>query len=232
MSQRAGNWGAFMIAKKYLLASTICLAPLAAHAASPVFNWTGFYVGASVGIAGQNTHMDDTVNGIFQFPVDFRNSGFIGGGNVGYNWQVAPNWVLGLETDISGISIDETTNLFGTVNFSSRLDALGTVRARAGYAFDRVLLYATGGLAYGHVKNAGLAPADPTFGGTSDKWQSGWTAGGGVEYAFLPNWTVRVEGLYVDLGSSNVDFSVGANSCRFAFRNRYKIGRLGVNYKF
>lgn len=221
-----------MIAKKYLLASTICLAPLAAHAASPVFNWTGFYVGASAGIAGQSTHEEFTVNGGFNSAVDLTGGGFIGGGNVGYNWQVAPNWVLGLEADISGTSIDDTVNLFGTVNYSSRLDAIGTVRGRVGYAFDRVLLYATGGWAYGHVKNASIAPADPAFGGTASKWQNGWTAGGGVEYAFLPNWTVRVEGLYVDLGTSTVAFIDSGNDCRAAFRNRYKIGRLGVNYKF
>lgn len=233
-----------MKTKQVLLASALCFAPFAAHAAdmpakapiykapvAPPFSWTGFYVGASAGFISQRTDVD----AFFSAPTvvgtrDITGAGFIGGGNIGYNWQVDPHWVIGLEADISGASLDnDSDSLFG-VSFSSRLDALGTVRARFGYAFDRALLYATGGWAYGHVRNevSGLFG----FGGSTDHWESGWTAGGGLEYAFLPNWTVRGEALYVDLGSHDVDFQFLGLGCRFGFKNRYTIGRLGVNYKF
>ena len=129
---------------------------------------------------------------------------------------------------------------FGFITFSSRLDALATVRARLGYTFidNRALLYATGGWAVGHVKNA---VTSPFFGGkgvtssfSSDKWKSGWTAGGGLEYAITPNtWTVRVEALYVDLGNTTIDApGLGNSGCRFGFKNRYLIGRFGLNYKY
>ena len=233
MSQLLRNLGGLMNAKKYLLASAVCFAPLAAHAASPVYNWTGFYVGASAGVVSQGSSADafftgPTPAGTF----GISGLGFIGGGNIGYNWQLAPNWVIGLEADLSGTSLNDSANFTCCgATFSSRLDALGTVRARFGYAIDRTLIYATGGWAYGHVKNVADAPIDP-FTASTDTWQSGWTAGGGVEYMILPNWTVRAEGLYVDLGSTTAHVLFSGNDCRFGFKNRYAIGRLGVNYKF
>lgn len=139
--------------------------------------------------------------------------------------------MIGFEADISGTSLDDTG--FQTPvgsSITSKLEALGTVRARIGYAFDRALLYATGGWAYGHVKNAGINGFAPALSVFTDEWQSGWTAGGGLEYAFLPNWTVRVEGLYVDLGDTAALPNVA--DCRLGFKNRYTIGRLGLNYKF
>jgi outer membrane immunogenic protein len=157
--------------------------------------------------------------------------GFIGGADIGYNWQFAPNWVIGLETDISGTSLDDDSRFFGT-SLSSRLDTLGTVRARLGHAFfHRALLYATGGWAYGHVRNSVL----PTPGSTKE-WKSGWTAGAGLEYAITPNtWTVRAEVLYVDLGTTTINVvnpQVPVSGCRFGFKNRYVLGRVGLNYKF
>lgn len=227
--------------KRYLLASTICIAPFAATAAdmpvrAPVykmppamlFTWTGLYAGASAGIISQGTTVDFMNPGgslINSFGI--TGIGFIGGSDIGYNWQFA-NWVLGLEGDISGTSLDDSSTFCCTVTYSSRLDALATVRGRFGYAFDHALLYATGGWAYGHVRNEVNAGSSP-FSVSTDDWRSGWTAGGGLEYAFMPNWTVRCEALYVDLGTTDM---VNTSGCRFGFKNHYTIGRVGLNYKF
>jgi outer membrane immunogenic protein len=232
-----------MKTKRVLLASAVCLAPFAAHAADmavkapiykapPAFSWTGFYIGLSGGLVSQGSHVDAFFTApTVQDSFGITGSGFIGGGDVGYNWQFDPHWVIGVEADLSGTSLDDSSSL-GTLPFSSRLDALGTVRARFGYAFDRALLYATGGWAYGHVRNA-VEGGPGSLDGSTDRWESGWTAGGGLEYAITPNtWTVRVEALYVDLGSHTVDFLFAGNDCRFGFKNHYTIGRLGVNYKF
>jgi outer membrane immunogenic protein len=235
--------------KQYLLASALCLVPIAASAADlpmkarpyspppppPPFSWNGFYIGASAGAIWQDSTGTDKDGWFFAPGTDsgLSGAGFIGGVNMGYNWQFAPNWVFGIEADIAGTSVDDTNNynVWGeNLGVSSKLTGLGTVRARFGYAWDRTLLYATGGWAYGHVKNAFNYPAYPDEGASSNNWRSGWTVGGGLEYAFTPNWTARVEGLYVDLGNS--DAGTNISGCRFGFKNHYGIARVGVNYKF
>ena len=243
-----------MKVKQHLLASALCVLPFAASAADlpmkapyrsmdPVtFTWTGFYVGGSGGIISQGAVQTD-VDGFDYLagaPGDTRGvtgTGGLFGVNVGYNYQMG-TWVLGLEADISASSLDNTMNQsitpFGFAScrwgFQSKLSSLGTVRGRIGYAFNRALIYATGGLAYGHVQNnASSDSGEPGQYFSSTKTKTGWTAGGGVEYAVTNNWTVRSEILYVDLGTTTVTNNSG---CRFGFKNTYTLGRLGVNYKF
>lgn len=216
-------------------------APVYAPPPPPPFSWTGFYVGGSVGVIGQDVQGTDigdgTGDGLFFTAGDtYSNSsiGVIGGGNIGYNWQFANNWVFGIEADISGTSVNRE-NAFDCCiasTISSKLNALGTVRGRIGYAFDRALLYFTGGWAYGHVEDRASFDQSVEYTGTSDKWRSGWTVGGGLEYAIQPHWTVRAEALYVDLGTSEITTPGFSSSCRFGFKHHYAIGRLGLNYKF
>lgn len=235
--------------KHYLLASTICVLPFAASAADlpmkappmrvvqPIpFTWTGFYVGASAGFISNNSTGDDGGDGTGDGMINSAGTYHIGdvggifGGNVGYNYQFAPNWVLGIEADISGSTLNGNgfSDIFGS-EVTSKLSALGTVRGRIGYAFDRMLVYATGGFAYGKVHNRASYQQDPFYTVDEDTWKTGWTVGGGLEYAFTNNWTVRAEGLYVDLGTSSF---VSPSGCSFGFKNRYAIGRVGLNYKF
>ena len=245
--------------KQYLLATALSVLPFAANAADlpvrapayvpappPPYSWTGFYLGVSGGFIAQHTRGTDlgpagACDGVFG-PVcgdKYSASGIGGifGGYVGYNWQLAPNWVFGIEADISGTAVKGDTTFTNPDNdltqvVESKLTALGTVRGRIGYAFDRALLYATGGWAYGKVQNHAIRlGGSPDKDVTTDGWKSGWTAGGGLEYAILNNWTVRVEALYVDLGSKE---GIGPLpcGCRFGFKNKYAIGRVGVNYKF
>jgi outer membrane immunogenic protein len=247
--------GLNMKLKQVLLASTICVLPFAASAAdlpvkAPIrvvqpipFTWTGFYVGASAGFISQNTRGDDRGNtndgdGLINNIGDTYGIPGVGGlfgGNIGYNWQFAPNWVVGIEADIAWSGVNDSFSVssfngIGTGTYSSKLDYLGTVRGRIGYAFDRALLYATGGFAYGGVKNS--AGNGPNRIASTSETQTGWTVGGGLEYAFTNNWTARVEALYVDLGSSEGTTTSVLSSCRFGFKNTYTLGRFGLNYKF
>ncbi|CAN7287463.1 porin family protein [Bradyrhizobium sp. LjRoot220] len=226
--------------KKLLAATALLLsgtvgasaADMAVKARSPapmaaVYNWTGFYIGGNIGYGwGQNT--DPFVSfvdpggavgfgGYFaaggnMFP-NLRPDGVIGGGQIGYNWQIN-QFVLGAVADFQGSSIGSSVTavagppIVGVTSFqtlSERLDFLGTVRGKAGVAFNNVMLYGTGGYAYGRVKSSMTfdvgAPA--FFTGTSTEWRSGWAAGVGGEYGIGP-WSFGVEYLHYDLGRSSV----------------------------
>ncbi len=181
-------------------------AKAAAAAAPPVFSWTGFYIGANAGYAwGSGTGAADAYG--------LNPDGWLGGGQVGYNYQFQNNVLVGLEADVDAANISSSSGLA-----SSKLDYFGTVRARLGYAFDRVLPYVTGGLAWGNNKITGL-------GYSQSNTSTGWTAGAGVEYALTNNWTAKAEYLYMDLGKSGFD-SIGDAGLTAS------TARLGVNYKF
>ncbi|MFC4172895.1 outer membrane protein [Microvirga sp. GCM10011540] len=210
-------------------------APLPVIAPVPVFTWTGFYVGVNAGY-GWNTNDNgryfDPVLGII---VDSESDGgFVGGGQIGYNYQVG-SFVFGVETDIQYADIGGSNDAFvdGVYVGDRSGDAwFGTVRARAGVAFDRALIYVTGGLAYGDIGRGSSTYVDPVFGvvyGSNDDVSTGWTLGGGVEYAFTNNLTAKVEGLYVNLDTSNNNYFG-----YYADRNNAEFGvvRAGLNFKF
>lgn len=145
--------------------------------------------------------------------------GFVGGGQFGYNWQVSPRWVLGLEADFQGstergsFSVCGSTLTCGIVGESRfKLDWFGTVRGRAGFlATDRVWIYGTGGLAYGHLRNdytSGSLTGSLVTASTQTT-RVGWTAGGGVEGALDRHWTLRLEYLYMDLGRYSDNLGTG-----------------------
>lgn len=232
-------------------------APYRAPAPLP-YNWSGFYVGGNLGWGwnsdnGQQLCTDPAGASfgpgcIIVSDPSIDADGFIGGGQIGYNWQVN-NWVFGVEADIQGADINGSANIAGPFpqvgggnsgNSSwvanETLDWFGTVRGRVGFAWDRALLYATGGLAYGHES------VDLTFTGFGAQWPSsasdtktGWTLGGGVEYAYVDNWTVKIEGLYYDLGtitSSGVGIPPNGYTAGKEFEFKGGIVRVGLNYKF
>ena len=191
--------------------------PAPAVAAVPVFTWTGFYVGVNAGY-GWNTNDDDVVINGTTYEVDDE-GGFVGGGQIGYNYQIG-SFVVGLETDLQYADIGGDNDFAGISNGDDDDgNWFGTVRARAGYAFDRALIYATGGLAYGKISN-GFSASDDT--------SVGWTLGAGVEYAFTNNLTAKVEGLYVNLEQDDDDLPVIAGSDETEFG----MIRAGLNYKF
>jgi outer membrane immunogenic protein len=243
------------------------LAPYARVPAPVLWDWTGLYIGANVGWISTDGNLSNagTDTGAAGFgtalalgaipgSVGVAHNGFIGGGQIGYNWQVSPTWVLGLEADFDGVGGKASTAavfpgslvfLPITTVYNRELDWLGTFRGRLGYLLTPgVLWYATGGLAYGQTK-LGTAAVCPTFvppcsteGGTalsSSNTSIGWTAGAGVEWRFAPAWSLKVEYLYVDLGSRTSTLSytyLGAASTLTSTVNEHdNIVRLGINYK-
>jgi outer membrane immunogenic protein len=201
----------------------------------PAANWSGWYIGASAGAAWQKTDVTtntgfDTGKAFFPFPnASFSKSGFIGGGQIGYNWQHG-NFVFGLEGDISGLSGSASAAFdtgYTSGSYSSKIRWLSTVRGRFGLAVGDTMAYMTAGVAFGGVKNSvSIDFGDTTY--SSSKTKTGWTIGGGVEHMLSRNWTVGLEGLFVDLGNSKVDTDFG----QFQFANQAIIGRLKLNYKF
>ena len=159
------------------------------------------------------------------------------------------HWVFGLEADAEGANISDSqaTTLpyivapnTITLGVSEKLDWFGTVRGRIGYAWDRFMVYGTGGFAFGQTRSS-LIMTD-TFGftaaGTNTTTRGGYVVGAGGEYAFTPNWSAKVEYQYIDLGKGTVgatEFLAGAPSA-FAVSNTtrydYHTVRVGLNYKW
>lgn len=187
---------------------------------APIFTWTGVYIGGQIGYAwssgSNNFNGFDPFTGVaFVTNAGGNPNGVIGGANVGYNYQIN-QWVLGLEGSVDGTSLSNTAlatvPVFGgisTVSAHSTADIQGSIRGRLGIAWDRALIYATGGVAFGGF-NTDLnvfgtdAIGAPIFGSTNiSTTRVGWTVGGGIQYAVTNNWSVRAEYRYTDWGTIN-----------------------------
>jgi outer membrane immunogenic protein len=237
------------------------VAPVAPIVSVPVFTWTGFYVGVNAGYGFNSDSQATTIGtpafqtlipgGFVPSSLDTGGDGFIGGAQIGFNYQFGA-LVAGIEADLQYVDGGKQATFIGApvlgtqlaTSAESELDYLGTVRARLGVAFDRVLVYATGGLAYGDVSlkasvNGVQAPALSWNGSTSDV-QVGYALGGGVEYAFTRNLTLKAEYLYYDLGDQTVRTTPNALAAAVvpgvAYDARIEtsghIARIGLNYKF
>jgi outer membrane immunogenic protein len=201
--------------KKLLLALTVAgvaaaagtataadLGPSPYYSPTRVYNWGGFYAGVNLGYEwGKITSSN------------LEPSGIAGGAQFGYNWQ-SGQFVFGGETDIQASGADDT---FAPYKFSNPW--FGTLRARAGYAVNNILVYGTAGLAYGGVKGE-------FFGLDEEKTLVGWTAGVGMEVGLAPNWSAKVEYLYMDLGSRSYSITGADNGLQSSLL------RFGVNYHF
>lgn len=175
------------------------------------YNWTGFYLGVNAGYGWVNTGGNP--------------GGFVGGGQIGYNWQaIGSPLVLGLEADLQGADIDQTETI-GGISSTTRVKAFGTVRGRIGYAFDRAMIYATGGWAYTRTS---LDLSGPGGSISSSDWSSGWTLGGGLEYAFMGPWSAKLEYLYVDSG----DVTLTLAGVPVTGKYDMSVVRAGLNYRF
>lgn len=215
-----------------------------------VWNWTGFYIGANAGGSiGQNPTNATGSPGSFgaagvQESYDMSPAGFVGGGQIGYNWQFSPNWVAGVEGDFQGTTQKDATCsvLCYTLALTTtqKLDWLATLRGRLGYAAGDWLWYVTGGGAWANVKQdfAELVTSGGVVGSvSSNHTNSGWVVGGGVETHLVGGWTAKAEYLYIDVGSVADSFTVTAPAFAagtFSTRSdiRDHIVRVGVNYKF
>ncbi len=199
-------------------------AAMPTKAPAMVTSWEGAYIGLHAGANWQQA----TSNLATYSPVSIvtHANGFIGGGQIGYNWQHG-TFVYGVEADASWLT--GTGNNKGVV--SNRIEWLATFRGRAGMAVGDTMAYVTGGLALGGVKNTAVICVGCLKSET--KTRVGWTIGGGVEHMLTRNWTLAMEALYVDLGKSDtvVDVADPADS-QSHFTNQAVIGRVKVNYKW
>ena len=231
---------------------------------NPCFDWTGFYIGGNIGYSwGQSRDTSTITNtaGTVLFTSTDKTSldGIVGGGQIGYNWQMQ-RAVFGLEADIQGTDEKGSraftcpqstcTPTFGQiavfpgpavpVTLNQKIDWFGTVRGRIGYLADpKLLLYVTGGLAYGEVESSATIGLVPTAFSTVSNTHVGYTVGAGIEGVIGGNWTARLEYLYVDLGRVNGSFLTtigglggGVLSSNYSSRITDNVLRVGVNYKF
>lgn len=191
---------------------------------APVYNWTGFYIGLNAGYGIATASATATVPGA-SVTASENLDGFIGGGQVGINYQ-AGMAVFGIEADFDGSAQSNTTTGLG-FSETDKIPWVGTVRGRIGAAFDRFLVYGTGGVGWGEFESTANVPG---FGSASaSQTHIVYVAGAGVEYGLTPNLTARVEYLYLDTGNLNV-VSIGAVA--LTDRVQDSLVRAGVNYKF
>ncbi|MBY0531757.1 MAG: porin family protein [Xanthobacteraceae bacterium] len=189
-------------------------------AAPATYNWSGFYIGGTVGYGWGQTDWTAAPGGAF---VDINTDGVIGGLTLGRNWQAAGSrWVFGIEADISAADIKGTGFLPCSVaGCTTTVRWLSTVRGRVGFSQGTWLFYGTGGVAFGGVNY--FAPV----GVNVTQTEVGWTAGLGIEAMLRRNWSWKVEYLFVDLGQSD-PFS----GTVFTNAHDIHIARLGLNYRW
>jgi outer membrane immunogenic protein len=186
------------------------------------YNWTGFYAGLQTGYASGSSDWDFAAAPGSNVSVSPK--GWMFGLTLGYNWQVG-SFVYGLEADYSFANVKGDSPCLVVATCETEHSSLATFRGRIGYAFDRFLPYFTAGGAYGNIKaNIPQVPLE-----SSDS-KFGWAAGVGIEYAFLGNWTAKLEYLYVDLGSFETNFFTPVTTNTVSLNE--SIIRVGLNYKF
>ena len=237
--------------------------------AAPAPSWAGFYIGANAGAGSAEGTYTLSPAGCFltgcgaggvaantlrTFTEDNLNTFFVGGAQAGYNWQ-AGNFVYGLEGDINYNGWNNNTAIIYTLAaplagifttaVNTRLDWFGTVRGRIGVAASpTIMIYGTGGLAYGQVKSSTLgafSASGDAYLGAASSTRAGWTVGGGMEWMFMPNWSLKWEYLYMDLGKLNyADRCISAcgviapllPAYATSVQFREQVARVGINYHF
>jgi outer membrane immunogenic protein len=239
-----------MVRKLLMTTALVCLAGGAALAADlpsekgppvyappppppPAFTWSGVYIGGQVGYGfGTSGAYDDTLGPLGTF----NTSGVVGGAHIGYNYQIS-QLVFGLEGDVNGSTeggsyLDPVS---GTNTITTHKNYDASIRGRIGYAWDRVLIYATGGGAYGDFRTS-FSNATPAFDGDYDSGHFGWTVGGGIEYAIDNNWSVRAEYRYTDYGRiydySPTVYGTGPGGDTISQHLRDNRVQVGFSYKF
>ena len=241
--------------KKSLISGAALATLLLGHAAQAAdvtpagYDWTGFYLGANAGVAWNNSSVDNNIytTGVrineLENKIDGSQAAFTAGGLLGYNYQV-DRVVLGVETDFNYLGFSDSNNgslvgEFSDYTSKTSFDAnwFGTIRGRLGYAFDNLLVYGTGGAAYGHMSADGKVVQNyggdiTTWKGSTDTTNWGWTVGAGAEYG-IDNWSLGLEYLYVDLGSAQWNSNVLAES-RLKGNADYAFStvRASVKYRF
>jgi outer membrane immunogenic protein len=186
-----------------------------------VLSWTGFYIGANAGYGWANVSSDTLGSGSDDL------AGFIGGGQLGYNWQ-AGNFLFGFEGDFQGSaqhSSNTLTILGVTGNIEQKIPWFATLRGRLGYASGPWLIYLTGGAAWANYELSASALGVSV---SDNVTKTAWTVGGGVEWMFVSNWSAKLEYLFVDTGDRDVTLF----GTTISARAQDNIVRAGINYHY
>jgi outer membrane immunogenic protein len=188
------------------------------YAPTPAFSWAGLHVGLQGGYAWGSSSEPTFGN-------NTSPAGIFGGANIGYDFTLTPNWIVGIEADanIGGIK-DSVVPAFGPSSIEQKLDYFGTVRGRLGYAMGSNLFYGTAGWAWGHGVRSGVG----TPVASDSQSLSGWTVGAGIDHAFTPNLIGRVQYLYTDYGTANYNLGLGSLPVSLTTSTL----SIGLNYKF
>ena len=229
----------FRVGANYRFGATGAPAPMA------VPRWEGLHIGATVGGAVGRDSVTHLAGAAGNETYDVTPKGYFGGAIIGYNWQAA-NWVYGVEADLQGSTQESTQTCgltcsgAGATFLKQEMPWFGTARARLGYSFGPALFYATGGFAFGSIKNTitESGPA-PTAVFDFDQTKSGYAVGGGVETPVppifgwsFPNLTTRTEYLYIDLGTVTDNYTYAATARTLTTDVRNHVFRSVVSYKF
>jgi len=232
----------------------------------PVYDWTGFYVGIDGGWSFGKSSTVFTVTGFAPESISPHMDNWVVGGEAGYNWQFARNFVAGIEADLQATGEEGTgtalplittgctlgilcTTTTTNVGLDQRLRWFGTARARLGFLpFDHLLLYATGGAAFGEIESTTsvttgtvttllgfpVSASSNVATETATTTRAGWTVGGGAEWVLSGGWTAKLEYLYIDLG--NVGYTLvdaaAATTVGTSSHITENIVRVGINYRF
>ena len=207
----------------------------------PPFTWTSCYAGLKAAGGWGKKDLTDNV-GVFTTTTGYSSasvdvSGYMLGGQIGCDYQFAPTWVVGIEGEATGGNISKTTNFAvpsipDTASFRSTTDFLASITARVGYAWDRWMLYGKGGVALvGDRYHADDLAGIYFFDATENR--IGWTAGAGLEWAFTPEWSVKLEYDYYGFGTKSVLFTdtiIAITSAPVNINQNIQVILLGVNF--
>jgi outer membrane immunogenic protein len=200
------------------------------------WSWDGFYLGANAGYgwgAANNASLNGPVSGSIG---SLEPDGWFGGGQIGYNVQFN-RLVIGVEGDLQAADIDDGVSR-GIGGYATQADVavdwFSTLRARVGFTADSTLIYATGGLALADVDyTVSGSNGVNSFSSSSSSIETGYAVGGGVEWAISPEWSMKTEYLYVDLGDKTLT-TPGSAAGTFSTKTEteFHTVRLGLNYQF
>ncbi len=214
-------------------AADLPVAPITRAPAVVPFSWTGCYLGVNLGYGWGRASSTITGGGVTGSASE-NLDGILGGGQIGCNYQWS-SIVWGIEGDFQGTG-QRRTNSFTTgglgVNSTDSIPWFGTIRGRVGYAASNWLFYATGGWGYGEFRNETTLSGIVVGSGTASRDHGFWTVGGGIENAFAPHWSWKLEYLYASTGNLNNTFAIGGTTFVATDKFTDNILRAGVNYRF
>jgi outer membrane immunogenic protein len=199
------------------------------------YNWTGFYVGGNVGGAWDRTTLTDN---FFNVNVSDSRTGFVAGAQIGYNWQISRQFVIGVELMLDGTDIKtETTTVVPptVITASAKVDWITILAARFGWAANNWLFYGKAGGAWVHdsVTVTASRPGMGPFSASASDTTGGWLVGAGIEYGFAPNWTARIEWDHIGLDDVNHSgFVTLFAPDAITISRRLDLLTVGLNYRF